>query len=144
MTDTQLEDLTERIIGCGIEVHKTLGAGLLESVYRECLGIELTSAGLRVENERCVKLNYKGTVINSNLRLDLVVEDMVVVELKAVESLHPIHQSQVITYLKLGGFPAGLVMNFNVGSLKWGIRRLNHPDKYAEKQMHKNGRRLED
>ena len=133
MTDTQLEDLTERIIGCGMEVHKTLGAGLLESVYRKCLGLELKSAGLRVENERCVKLNYKGTAISSNLRLDLVVEDMVVVELKAVESLHPIYQSQVITYLKLGGFPAGLVMNFNVGSLKWGIRRLEHPDRVRGK-----------
>ena len=137
MANAQLEILTERIIGCGIEVHKTLGAGLLESVYRECLGIELKRAGLRVQTERCVKLNYKGIAINSNLRLDLVVEGLVVVELKAVETLHPIYQSQVITYLKLGGFPAGLVMNFNVGSLKWGIRRLDHPDRYAEGQKEK-------
>lgn len=78
-----VENLTEQIIGCGIEVHKTLGAGLLESVYRECLDIELKSAGLRVENGLSVKITYKGIAINSNLRLDLVVEDMVVVELKA-------------------------------------------------------------
>jgi GxxExxY protein len=96
-----IEHLTERIIGCAIEVHKTLGAGLLESVYRECLIIEMRNAQLSVESERCINLTYKGVPISSKLRLDLLVEDTIVVELKAVECIHPIHKSQVITYLKL-------------------------------------------
>lgn len=94
----EIEQLTERIIGCAIEVHKTLGAGLLESVYRECMIIEMENAQLRFEQERCVRLSYKGVPIDSTLRVDLLVEGVVVVELKAIECLHPIHQSQVITY----------------------------------------------
>ena len=81
----EIDQLTERIIGCAIEVHKTLGAGLLESVYRECLIIELTNAGLRFESERHIRLTYKGVSINSKLRLDLLIEGTVVVELKAIE-----------------------------------------------------------
>jgi len=107
-----IERLTERIIGCAMEVHKALGAGLLESVYRECMIIEMRHAQLQFECERCIKLFYKGESINSRLRLDLLVERIVVVELKAIEGIHPIHQSQVITYLKLSDCPAGLLLNF--------------------------------
>jgi GxxExxY protein len=128
-----IEQLTETIIGCAIEVHKTLGAGLLESVYRECMSIEMAHAQLRFEYERNVKLWYKGVPINSRLRLDLIVEGIVVVELKAIEGVHPIHLSQVITYLKLTDCPAGLLLNFNVTSMRNGIRRLDHPDLYARK-----------
>ena len=126
-----IEPLTEKIIGAGIEVHRTLGPGLLESLYRECLLIELTAAKISFERERHIGLTYKGSAIGSRLRLDLLVEGLVVVELKAVESIHPIHLSQVITYLKLTGCPAGLLLNFNVTSLKAGIRRLVHPDRYV-------------
>src|SRR5918992_6023901 len=129
-----IEPLTERIIGCAIEVHKTLGAGLLESVYRECMCIELMSAGLQFESERQIQLIYKGTRINSKLWLDLLIEGIVVVELKAVECIHPIHQSQVITYLKLSGCPAGLLLNFNVTVMKNGIKRSDHPDLYTPKK----------
>lgn len=121
-----INQVTELVIGCAIEVHKTLGAGLLESVYRECMFIEMTQAQLRFEHERHIKLTYKGVPINSSLRLDLVVEGIVVVELKAIECVHPIHMSQVITYLKLTDCPAGLLLNF--------IR--------AKKQGHGTNRRL--
>jgi GxxExxY protein len=120
--------LTEKVIGSAIEVHRALGPGLLERVYRECLGIELTSAGLGFESERRIPLEYKGQRLASALQLDLLVEGRLVVELKAVEVLHPVHLAQVITYLKLTGCPAGLLMNFNTTSLRSGLRRLDHPD----------------
>ena len=129
-----LEELTEKIIGCAIEVHQLLGPGLLESVYRECLIIELTQQGLRVDSELSLHLDYKGQRIGGGLRLDLLVNTSVVVELKAVESLHPVHSAQVITYLKLSGYPAGLLMNFNSTTLKAGLKRLNHPDRYVKKK----------
>ena len=129
----ELEQLTEAIIGCAIEVHKTIGAGLLESVYRECMILEMQNAGLCFESERCIGLTYKGVPINSRMRLDLLVEGTVVVELKAIECLHPIHQSQVITYLKLSDCPAGLLLNFNVTVMKSGVKRLTHPDLYRLK-----------
>jgi GxxExxY protein len=128
-----IERLTQKIIGCAIEVHKTLGAGLLESVYRDCMIIEMRNAQLRFESERRVNLRYKGVRINSKLRLDLLVEEIVVVELKAIECIHPIHQSQVITYLKLSECPAGLLLNFNVTTMKSGVKRLDHPDLYMPK-----------
>src|SRR5687768_10948499 len=96
----EIDSITERIIGCAIEVHKTVGAGLLESAYRECLSIEMRSAKLSFECQRSIKLLYKGIPITTNLQVDLLVENLVVVELKAVETLHPVHQSQVVTCLK--------------------------------------------
>ena len=125
---TDVDRLTEQVIGCAIEVHRTLGPGLLESVYRDCLQLELGAANLLVERDRAVSLQYRGHRIGSVLRLDLLVQGCVVVELKAVERLHPIHLAQVITYLKLTGCPAGLLMNFNCTSLRGGLRRLRHPD----------------
>ena len=132
-TPAEIEQLTETIIGCGIEVHKTLGPGLLESVYRDCMIIELGDARLRVESEQCVPLQYKNHCIKGGLKLDLRVEGLVVVELKAVERIHPIHLAQVITYLKLTGCPAGLVMNFNATTLRAGLKRLDHPDYHVRK-----------
>jgi GxxExxY protein len=133
-TRAEIEHVTEKIIGCAIEVHRTLGAGLLESVYRECMNLEMMSAQLRVENERQLKLLYKGVSLNGRLRIDLLVEGMVVVELKAIECIHPIHLSQVITYLKLSDCPAGLLLNFNVTAMKTGVRRLDHPDLYMKEK----------
>jgi GxxExxY protein len=132
-TLAEIEELTEKVIGCAIEVHQILGPGLLESVYRECLIIEMRRECLRVESEQYVPLNYKGQRLNGGLKLDLLVNGRVVVELKAVERLHPIHQAQVITYLKLTGYPAGLLMNFNSLTLRSGLKRLDHPDLYVKK-----------
>ena len=138
MTNDQIKALTETIIGCAIEVHKTLGPGLLESVYRECLILELRDSWLGVEVERHVPLDYKGQRIRTQLIVDLLVEKCVVVELKAVESPHPVHKAQVITYLKLTGCPAGLLMNFNATTLHAGLHRLDHPDRYAKKRSRSN------
>jgi GxxExxY protein len=128
------EPLTKKIIACAIEVHKTLGPGLLESVYQECMEVELKSANLEFESDRRVKLEYKGRRVRGELKLDLLVGGCVVVELKAVERLHPVYLAQVITYLKLTGCPAGLLMNFNNSSLRSGLRQLDHPDLYKQKR----------
>ena len=131
--DIAIWTLTDRVIGCGIEVHKALGPGLLESVYRECLIDELSVNHLSFESDRFVPIEYKGRRMRGYLKLDLLVEDSIVVELKAVESLHPIHKAQVITYLKLTGRPAGLLMNFNTTSLRFGLKRVDHPERYRRK-----------
>jgi GxxExxY protein len=133
-TPAHIQTHTEKIIGCAIEVHKTFGAGLLESVYRECMAVEFKNAGLQFESERCIKLSYKGVPINTNLFVDLLVEGIIVVELKAVDALHPIYSSQVITYLKLANCPAGLLLNFNVTRMKAGVKRLDHPELYRQKK----------
>ena len=130
----EIDAITEKIIGCAIEVHKTVGAGLLESAYRECLSIEMRSAKLAFDCQRAIKLSYKESPINTKLQVDLLVENLVVVELKAIETLHPVHQSQVITYLKATGCPSGLLLNFNVTVMTAGIRRLEHPDFFALKK----------
>jgi GxxExxY protein len=119
-----LESLTERIIGCGIAVHKELGPGLLESVYRECLCIEFELAGLRFASEKSVPIIYRDRPVSTHLRIDVLVEEKVVVEIKAVDKLHPIYTAQVITYLKLARCPAGLLMNFNAISLRNGLQRV--------------------
>ena len=130
----ELESLTEKIIGCAIAVHRELGPGLLESVYRECLFIELGAANLRSEVERRLQLHYRGQPIASTLRVDLLIEGCIVVEVKAVDQLHPVFLAQVITYLKLANCPAGLLINFNVTSLRAGLRRLDHPHLYRKKK----------
>jgi GxxExxY protein len=126
-----VELISNRVIGSAIEVHRTLGPGLLESVYRECLLVELSEASLRAESERAIPITYKGHRVRTNLKLDVPVEDCIVVELKAIEQIHPVHLAQVITYLTLSGCPVGLIMNFNVTSLRAGLRRLDHPDRYS-------------
>lgn len=122
------EDLTEAIIACAIRVHEAWGPGLLESVYKACLVIELKADGYRVETNRRLQLIYKGHDLNCDFCPDLIVDGIVVVELKAVEKLIPVHKAQLITYLKLTGLPVGLLMNFNVTLLKYGTQRVVRPD----------------
>lgn len=125
MTDRDhLNQLTERIIGAAIAIHSALGPGLLESAYEACLAYELTDAGLHVEQQKPLALVYRGIQLDCGYRLDLLVENAVIVEIKAVESLTPLHQAQLLSYLKLSGHPVGLLINFHVTSLKDGIRRL--------------------
>jgi len=131
---SDVDALTEKIIGCAISVHRTLGPGLLESIYRHCMVIEIRARGLRVETERRIGLTYRGQRVPNNLRLDLLVQDSVVVEIKAVDRIHPVHLAQVITYLKLAGHPVGLLLNFNVTSLRAGLKRLTHPSVYVKKR----------
>ncbi len=120
----QRDSLTGQIIGAGIEVHRQLGPGLLESAYRECLCWELNHRGLTIEREMALPLVYKGVHVDAGYRLDLIVEKRVLVELKAVERLAPVHTAQVLTYLKLTGLRVGLLMNFNADVLRDGIVRL--------------------
>ena len=117
-------DLTRRIIGCAIEVHRVLGPGLLENAYRECLMRELGLARLSFVREVHIPVTYKGVELDCGFRADIVVEDSVVLELKAVERLLPIHDAQLLTYLKLTERRVGLLLNFNSTSLRHGIRRL--------------------
>ncbi len=119
-----LDRLTHRVIGCCIEVHRELGPGLLESVYEDALAYELSAAGLAFSRQHAVPILYKGRRLSGDFRLDLYVEQRLVVELKAVSELLPIHQAQVLTYLRLLPAPLGLLINFNVSVLRDGIRRL--------------------
>jgi GxxExxY protein len=117
------EDLTEQIIGGAIEVHKAIGSGLMESVYEECLCHELKLRGLTFERQMLVPICYKGVSIGCKYRLDLLVQQIVVVELKTVERVLPLHEAQLLTYLRLLKKPVGLIINFNVPVLKNGIVR---------------------
>jgi GxxExxY protein len=125
-------ELTEAIIACAIEVHRALGPGLLESIYRDALVIELRLAGFEVLVEQNIPVYYRGHRIRDDLRIDILVNGLVIVEIKAVDRLHPVHQAQVITYLKLTGAPVGLLFNFNATSIRGGMKRLEHPDEYAK------------
>jgi GxxExxY protein len=116
--------LSHAIVGAAIEVHKQLGSGLLESVYESALSRELSLRGLRAERQIHIPLEYKGVPLRPGARLDLLVERMVVVEVKAVERLLPIHRAQVLTYLKLTGHTVGLLINFNVELLRTGLKRI--------------------
>jgi GxxExxY protein len=118
------QDLTEKIIGAAIEVHRALGPGLLESIYQTCLAHEMTLRGLRFEKEKPLPVEYKGIRLESSYRLDFVVEGSVVVELKAVDSIHDVHKAQLLTYLKITGCKVGLLLNFNSAVLKNGIERM--------------------
>lgn len=117
-------EISEKIIGCAIRVHKALGPGLLESSYLECLYYELHKSGLKVEKQKALPLIYNEVKLEIGYRLDLLVEGKVVVELKAIEALNDIHTAQVITYLKLSGCKLGLLMNFNVLRLIDGLKRI--------------------
>ena len=120
----EINQLTSSIIGAAIAVHRELGPGLLESTYQACLMYELVQRGLLVEKEKPMSVTYKGTVINCGYRIDILVERRVIVELKVVERLEPIHSAQLLSYLKLSGCPVGLLINFNVPMLRDGVRRL--------------------
>ncbi len=116
--------ITEKIIGCSIEIHKSLGPGLLESAYEECLCYELNQQGLRTERQKPIAMVYKGIKLECGYRIDVLVEDLVVVELKTVESFSPVHEAQILTYLKFSKKNTGLLINFKVPLLKNGIRRF--------------------
>ncbi|GAB4287379.1 MAG: GxxExxY protein [Marinilabiliales bacterium] len=115
--------ITEKIIGCAIEVHKQLGPGLLESAYEECLYYELQNAGLNVKKQLALPLVYKEIKLDAGYRIDLLVENKVIVEIKSVDALAEIHKAQLMTYMKLANIKVGLLMNFNVTKLKDGIVR---------------------
>jgi GxxExxY protein len=116
--------LTSQTIAAAIEVHRELGPGLLESAYEECLCYELSLRGLEFERQVPLPVRYKQVLLDCGYRIDLLVRKLVVVELKTVSALEPIHDAQLLTYLKLGGWQVGLLLNFNVPVLKDGIRRL--------------------
>ncbi|MHB1006426.1 MAG: GxxExxY protein [Chloroflexota bacterium] len=123
----RLSELTETIIGRAINVHRALGPGLLESAYEACLAFDLQQAGLKVERQKAMPVVYREVNLDCGYRLDLLVDDAVVVEIKAVDQLAPIHNAQLLSYLRLSGCTVGLLINFNVKFLKDGIRRLvNH------------------
>ena len=115
--------LSGRVIGAAIEVHRVLGPGLLESAYEDCLAHELRLAGIRFARQQALPIEYKGVRLDAGYRLDLAVEEMIVVEIKSVERLSGIHEAQLLTYLKLTGYPLGLLINFNVPILVSGIKR---------------------
>ena len=119
-----INDLSGEVIGAAIEVHRALGPGLLESVYEECLCRELELRGVPYERQRELPVEYKGAKLDCGYRLDIVVADKLIVELKACEKLQPIHEAQLLTYLRLTGMKVGLLINFNVSVLKEGIKRL--------------------
>lgn len=123
MIDSRLNEVTGQVIGAAIEVHRQLGPGLLESAYTECLCREFLIRGIKFEKEKPLPLEYKGTKLECGYRLDFLVEKSIVLEIKAVEAIAPIHEAQLVTYLKLGGWNLGLLINFNVLVLKEGIRR---------------------
>lgn len=116
-------EITERVIGAAIEVHRVLGPGLLESAYEECLCAELRERGVVHQRQIPLPVEYKGTRLDCGYRLDLLVEEVVVVEIKAVSNLESIHEAQLLTYLRLGGWKVGLPINFNVPLLRDGIVR---------------------
>jgi GxxExxY protein len=116
--------LSNKIIGAAIEVHKLLGPGLLESAYEECLCHELSLQKISYEKQQPLPLSYKGVVLGCGYRLDIVVKKLIIVELKAVDRIEPIHSAQLLTYLKLTGLKLGMLINFNVPVLKDGIKRF--------------------
>jgi GxxExxY protein len=121
MTENELSNI---IIGCAIEVHRHLGPGLLESAYQECLYYELMLLGLDVKKEKAMPVIYKEVKLEHGYRIDLLVENKVVIEVKTVDSLIDVHTAQVLTYLKLGNYKLGLLLNFHVTTLKNGIKRI--------------------
>lgn len=118
------DDISNIIIGCAIDIHRTLGPGLLESAYRACLSYELTEKGLMVVQEKPMPVIYKEIKLEQGYRMDLLVENKVVVELKRVEAINEVHVAQLLTYLKLGDYRLGLIINFQTKLLKQGIKRI--------------------
>ena len=118
------DDLSYRVIGCALEVYKTLGPGLLESVYEKALVVELTNKGIKAERQVPVNIFYKGVELGEGLRIDVLVEDSLVVELKSVDTLNKVHYKQLLTYLKITNKRVGLLINFNENNLMDGIKRI--------------------
>jgi GxxExxY protein len=135
--DPRVNLVTSQIIGAAIEVHRHIGPGLLESTYMRCLQFELAGHNLHFAAQLAVPILYKGIHLDANYRIDLLVEGLVVVEVKSLDHLLPVHQAQVLTYMRIGGCPAGLLINFNVPRLIDGVKRLiNSPpvDKTDEQE----------
>ncbi|MFN6962595.1 MAG: GxxExxY protein [Pyrinomonadaceae bacterium] len=120
----RLDAITEKVIGAAIAVHRALGPGLLESAYEECLCYELSETGLDLKRQVALPVVYKGIRLDCGYRMDILVEDKIVVEVKAVDRIIPVHEAQLLSYLKLGGRPVGLLMNFHVPVLKDGLKRI--------------------
>lgn len=120
----EFDELSKRVIGCALEVHRTLGPGLLESAYEQCLAYELARAQLPFQLQVALPVNYKGLQLDCGYRIDVLVDGKLIVELKSVEQLLPIHEAQLLTYMKLARVPVGLLINFNVPLLRHGIKRL--------------------
>lgn len=118
------DELSKRVIGCALEVHKNLGPGLLESTYEQCLAHELKCAGIPFMLQHPLPVNYNGIKLDCGYRVDLFVDNKIIVELKSVDKVLPIHQAQLLTYMKLAGVKIGLLMNFNVRFMREGIKRL--------------------
>ncbi len=129
------DPLTEKVIGLAIEVHRQLGPGLLESAYEECLCYELVKAKFVFQRQVALPIVYKSVRLDCGYRLDLVVENRLILEVKTVERLMPIHEAQVITYMRLSGIPTGLLLNFNSVVLKHGIRRLMLPSRTEARDL---------
>jgi GxxExxY protein len=120
----ELDTLSYRILGAAYRVHLALGPGLLESAYEACLVLELHEAGFVVERQRSIPVMYRGLAVDAAFRADIVVENTILLELKSVDEIAPIHKAQILTYLRLTGLKLGLLINFNVPSLKRGIHRF--------------------
>jgi GxxExxY protein len=120
----KLDQITQRIIGAAIEVHKTLGPGLLESAYQACLAFELREGGLKVEEQLPLPVVYKNVRLDCGYRIDLLIESEIVIEIKAIEALVPIHEAQLLSYLRLSGKRVELLINFHVRMLKDGLKRI--------------------
>jgi len=122
--DDSINAITEKIIGCAIEVHRHLGPGLLESAYERCLSYEIRLCGLHVEEQKKIPVRYKGHDLECGYTADLIVEKKIIVELKTVAELLPVHEAQLLTYMKLAQMPLGLLINFNTNLLKNGVKRF--------------------
>ena len=120
----KINRITEKIIGCAIEIHRNLGPGLLESAYEECLCYELSQANLKFERQVSLPVVYKGVKLDCGYRMDLVVENLVIVELKAIERILPVNEAQLLSYLKLYNKKVGLLINFHIPMLKSGLKRI--------------------
>jgi GxxExxY protein len=132
LIEADFNPITHQILGAAIEVHRGLGPGLLESAYTPCLLYELRARNLRYVNQRAIPLVYKGIHLDANYRVDLIVEDVVVVEVKSVVDMNPVYHAQALTYMKLTNCPVGLVINFNVPRRMDGVKRLILPDQSSE------------
>ena len=139
ITDTPYHKITDRIIACAIRVHEKLGPGLLEEPYGLALAVEMAEEGLRFVKEKRLPVIYNGKPLGSTYVMDFVVEDMVVLEIKAVSEVLRVHRAQVLTYLKLSGYPAGLLINFNVMKLVEGVTRVLNDKVKAPKEARPSG-----
>ena len=134
LMEASFNEMTGEILGAAIEVHRNLGPGLLESTYSECLQFELAARKLRYVTQHRIPLVYKGKPLDTSYRVDLIVEDCVVVEVKSVMAIQPVHHAQILTYMRLTGCPAGLLINFDVARLMDGVKRFVNPENLGQRR----------